>query len=253
MDKSDFLNTALNAVKSAEEIILHYFDTNLVVDIKSDLSPVTKADKEAEQDIINHIRNTYPSHGFLGEEMGKTSEGAEYIWVIDPIDGTKNYIRKLPFFSTQLALMHRGEIILGVSNAPLLNELLYAEKDKGAYLGEERQKVSEIGKLEDAYVSYGGIKYFENSGKLNSLLELGRNTRQQRGLGDSWSYHLLAKGQIDVILEAYTRLWDIAAVKIIVEEAGGRVTDFNGGEIEVTTNAVVASNAILHDKILAFF
>ena len=131
---SKYLDVAIKAVKRAEEIILECYEKETAVDLKADLTPVTIADTEAQRIIIDEIKKNFPDHGFLGEEKTDKSQSAsEYTWIIDPIDGTKNYIRRIPLFATQLALMHDNEIVVGVSNAPALNELLYAEKGGGCF------------------------------------------------------------------------------------------------------------------------
>lgn len=159
-DSNTFLEVALEAAQAAEKILLKYINTTITVELKSDQSPVTVADKEAEAVIISTIQNAFPDHGFLGEETGLTRERAEYVWVIDPIDGTKNYIRGVPIFGSLIALMKNGEVILGVSNVPLMKELFYAEKGKGAYKNGIPVTVSTRPTLKESYVSHGGINYF---------------------------------------------------------------------------------------------
>jgi len=249
-NKSKFLEIAIEAAKKAEEIILEYYKDNLRTDIKSDLSPVTKADVEAEEKIIAIIKNQFPSHGFLGEESVKNIEKKDYLWIIDPIDGTKNYLRKIPLFATQIALMKRGKLILGVSNAPLLKEMLYAEKGNGAYFNDSKIQVSPIKELDKSYMLFGGIEYFKKHGLLENLISLIENTRGHRGIGDFWSYHLLAQGKVDIMMEAQTKIWDIAALKVIVEEAGGKVTDMKGNEVDLDTSSILATNEKLHQEVL---
>lgn len=144
MEMSDYLKVAIEAAKAAEPTILNYFSKETSIDLKEDQSPVTVADKESEQIIRGVISNAFPDHGFLGEEGNNTNSDTEYLWIIDPIDGTRNYIREIPLFATEIALMKNGELILGVSNAPALKELMYAEKGFGAYLNDELVKVSEV-------------------------------------------------------------------------------------------------------------
>lgn len=249
-NKSKFLEIAIEAAKKAEEIILEYYKDNLRTDIKSDLSPVTKADVEAEEKIIAIIKNQFPSHGFLGEESVKNIEKKDYLWIIDPIDGTKNYLRKIPLFATQIALMKRGKLILGVSNAPLLKEMLYAEKGSGAYFNGSKIQVSPIKELDESYMLFGGVEYFKKYGLLKNLISLIENTRGHRGIGDFWSYHLLAQGKVDIMMEAQTKIWDIAALKVIVEEAGGKVTDMKGNEVGLDTSSILATNEKLHQEVL---
>jgi len=251
-NKSKFLEVAIEAAKKAEKIILRYYQEDIEVDIKDDLSPVTKADVRAEKEIIKTIQAQFPSHGFLGEESTQNIKKKEYLWIIDPIDGTKNYMRKIPLFATQIALMKGGELILGLSNAPALKELVYAEKGRGAYCNGRKIQVSTIKELNKSYMLFGGVKYFEKHNILKNLLSLIDNTQAHRGIGDFWSYHLLAQGKIDVMIEAQTKIWDIAAVKVIVEEAGGKATDMKGNQINLNTSSILATNKSLHQTVLEY-
>lgn len=253
MDKSKFLLVAINAAKNAEGIIMKYYSENLTWQKKSDQSPVTIADTQAEKIIIETIKNSFPDHAFFGEESGNDNVSSKYQWIIDPIDGTKNYTRKIPLFATQIALLEYGEIILGVSNAPAMNEMIFAEKGKGAFMQEKSISVSNIHNLTDSYFCFGGIKYFKRKGYLDSLLKLTENTSGHRGIGDFWCYHLLAQGKIDIMIEAETKIWDFAALKIIVEEAGGKVTDIQGGAITKETTSIIATNKNLHDTVVKMF
>lgn len=253
MNKSKFLLVAIEAVKKAEEIIMKYYSDDLTWQKKSDLSPVTIADTEAEKVIIETIKNSFPDHAFIGEESGNDNINSKYQWIIDPIDGTKNYTRKIPLFATQIALLEDGEIILGVSNAPAMNEMIFAEKGKGAFRQEKSIHVSNIQDLSDSYFCFGGIKYFKKHNYLDSLLKLTENTSGHRGIGDFWCYHLLAQGKIDIMVEAETKIWDFAALKIIVEEAGGKITDIQGNRITKDTTSIIATNKNLHDSVLEIF
>ncbi|MFZ2188789.1 MAG: inositol monophosphatase family protein [Candidatus Moraniibacteriota bacterium] len=253
MDKSNFLLVALEAAKKAERVIMKYYSDDLKWQKKADQSPVTLADTEAEKIIIETIKNSFPDHSFLGEESGNDNTTSKYQWIIDPIDGTKNYTRKIPLFATQIALLEDGEIILGISNAPAMHEMLFAEKGKGAFFQTEKIHVSNIQNLRDSYCCFGGIKYFKKHDYLGSLLELSKSTSGHRGIGDFWCYHLLAQGKIDIMIEAETKIWDFAALKIIVEESGGKVTDIQGNKITNDTTSIIATNKDLHDSILEIF
>lgn len=253
MAKSKFLSTAIQAAKNAEDIILKYYSNRLTWDRKKDKSPVTIADTEAENIIIQTIREEFPDHSFFGEESGDDNTISEYQWIIDPIDGTKNYTHKIPLFATQIALLKNDEIVLGVSNAPALKELVYAEKGAGAYFHKSKTRVSDVNQLSEAYMCFGGIEYFRDTGKLDNLLELVDTTYGHRGIGDFWCYHLLAEGKIDIMIEARTKIWDIAAMKIIVEEAGGKITDICGKHVNKDTTSIIATNGKLHEAVVKFF
>jgi len=256
MEKSIYLEIGLEACQKAEGIILSYLPQNGgIVNNKLDGSPVSKADLESQKAIIDTIRTAFPDHSFLGEEDGERNslDGKEFVWIIDPIDGTKAYLRKNPLFATQIALMQNGKIILGISNCPLLKELMYAERGKGSFLNDQKMTVAKISEIKDASASFGAIKYFEKINKTKNLIELSENVRWARGIGDFWSYHLLAQGKIDVMIEASTKIWDIAALSVIVEEAGGRVTDLNGLPLSIETSSALATNGLLHEKMRNYF
>lgn len=251
---SDFLTVAIDAAKNAEEIILSYYNENsITVELKPDETPVTRADTEAEKAIRETIKKSFPDHGFLGEEFGTQEGTSPYTWIIDPIDATKNYIRKIPIFGTQIALMHDDELILGISNAPLLNELLSAEKGKGAFLNGESIKVSKVSQLSEAMICHGGIKWFVEKEIFDGIYNLINDTARSRGFGDFYSYHLVASGRVDAVIEAAISIWDIAAITVIVREAGGMVTDVQGQAITKDTASLVATNGILHNTILDYF
>jgi histidinol-phosphatase len=250
---SPYLTVAIEAVKAAEKVIKKYYSKDIRFTLKSDQSPVTIADKEAEEVIKTVITKAFPEHTFLGEEFGTSNVNSEYLWIIDPIDGTKHYTRQIPLFATQLALMKGDKIILGISNAPGMNELIYAEKGKGAYLNNNKISVSTISEIENSYMSFGGIGYFHKHNLMDNLIRIEKNTQGHRGIGDFWSYHLLSSGKIEIMIEAETKVWDIAAASTIVEEAGGKVTDIKGNPVNRTTNSIVATNGLVHDKVLAYF
>ncbi len=251
----ELLNVALDAVKQAETIILHYHGKDLQEEIKQDMSPVTIADKEAEAIIKKTIRRHFPDHTFYGEEGEKTNLEAHkgYTWIIDPIDGTKCYTRSSRLFATQLALMHDGELVLGVSNAPLMNELVYAQKGHGCFFNGAKVSVSVANSIQDAYLSYGSLKYFSKNNQFEQLLTLSSSVKWSRGIGDFWSYHLLAQGHIDIMIESETKLWDIAALSVIVTEAGGKISQMDGQPINHNTTDVIATNGLIHEDIIRIF
>lgn len=251
---SEFMDVALRAVKEAEKIIMSYYGSDLQIETKEDATPVTIADKEAEMKIREIILAAFPNHIVYGEEGAKLAgTDAQYTWLVDPIDGTKRFIRQHGFFGTLLALYHNGEIVLGVSNMPTQGELMYAEKGNGAFLNGKQVHVSDVEKLSKAYMSYGTMKYFTHSGQEQNLLALARNTQWARGMGDCWSYHLLAQGKIDIVAEGETKLWDVAPFKIIIEEAGGIMSQIDGSNIDLSLRSSLATNGYLHSQTLAAF
>jgi len=251
---SQFLKVALEAAKNAEEIITAYYtDDAMNVELKEDETPVTIADRGAEKVIRETIKQAFPDHGFLGEEYGIEEGDSPYVWIIDPIDATKNYIRKIPIFGTQIALMKGKELILGVSNAPLLNELLYAEAGNGAFLNGEPIQVSDVAHPKGAMVCHGGLKWFVEKGTFPGVYNLINDAARTRGFGDFYMYHLVASARVDAVVEAAISIWDIAAATVIVREAGGKVTDIQGQPITKDTASLVATNEVLHNTVLDYF
>ncbi len=248
-----FLEVGLEAVVAAQEILLKHFDTNVAFEKKNDNSPVTIADREAEAAIKQVIQNYFPDHGFYGEEEGEHNKEAECTWVIDPIDGTKSYMRGLPYFATELALVRGGEIILGISNAPVLQKLLHAEKGKGTHLHGKQINVSSIKNLEDAFLCHGSLRSFIPLGQFEHLGNLFGNCFAEKGFGDTWGFHYVAEGKIEGIVLAKIFYWDVAAQVILIEEAGGKVTDLFGQPLTMDSRTVVASNGLVHDQLLSFF
>ena len=248
--KSAELKIALEAAAAAAEISRSYYRGNISVTIKEDLTPVTQADVECEQAIRKIILDAFPDHGFYGEETGKTQEGADNLWLVDPIDGTKAFVRQYPFFSTQIALMHAGELVLGVSCGTMFEELAWAERGCGAWLNGERLCVSNIGDPQRAAISTGNLKSLAMSDGWARLGQLIAKSYRIRGYGDYYHYHLLAAGKIEAVIESDVNILDIAAVAVIVEEAGGRFTDLNGVQPGLETRSVLAANPGLHGKYL---
>jgi len=248
--KSAELMIALEAAAAAAEISRGYYRGNVSVTTKGDMTPVTQADLECEQVIRKIILGAFPDHGFYGEETGKTQEDAESLWLVDPIDGTKAFVRKYPFFSTQIALMRDGELVLGVSCGTMFEELAWAERGCGAWLNGVRLHVSEIDDPERAAISTGNLKSLALSDGWPRLGDLVAKAYRIRGYGDYYHYHLLAAGKIEAVIESDVNILDIAALAVIVEEAGGIFTDLNGAQPGLAIRSVLAANPGLHRKYL---
>lgn len=246
----EFLPAALDAAQAAAVVIRKAYRGNFAVSYKADASPVTEVDVAAEKAIKATLKKCFPTHGYYGEETGREQADAEYLWLIDPIDGTKAFVRGYPIFSVQIALMHKGELILGVSYAPCWNdgrgEIVFAEKGRGAWLGEERLQVSEVETLNQATLSTGNIGRLAKSPQWAELGRIIPQLHRIRGYGDFLHYHMLANGKIDAVVESDVNILDIAALAVIVREAGGTFTDLNGGPIGLDTTTVLATNGRLH-------
>ena len=250
MNPSSELQAALTAAEQAAVIARSLYRRNLEVRIKADKSPVTEADVRCEQAIRGVLEARFQEHGFYGEETGARDEHAENVWLVDPIDGTKAFVREYPMFSTQIALLQDGEIVLGVSSAPVYGELVFAERGQGAWLGDKRLAVSEVATLEAAALSAGNLRTLASGPQWARYGELVARVDRIRGYGDFLHYHLLAAGKIDVVIESDVNILDIAACVAIVTEAGGRFTDLSGAPVTRETTTVLATNGRLHEAVL---
>jgi histidinol-phosphatase len=251
VNPSPELKAALDAAEQAAGIARALFQRNIEVRIKADKSPVTEADVRCEIAIREILEARFPAHGFFGEETGSRDADAESLWLVDPIDGTKAFVREYPMFSTQIALMRRGEIVLGVSSAPVYGELNFAERGCGAYLNGKPIAVSQVATLEAAALSSGNMKSLASGGQWARYGALVARVGRIRGYGDFLHYHLLAGGKIDAVIETDVNILDIAACAAIVSEAGGRFTDLNGAPLTLQSTSVLATNGRLHAPVLA--
>jgi histidinol-phosphatase len=250
---SEFLTAALEAAGAATEIVTRLYRSNSAVRLKADKSPVTDADVAAEKAIRAVIEKRFPRHGFYGEETGKTQADAEFLWVVDPIDGTKAFVREYPMFSTQIALMHRGRLIVGVSSAQPFGELAHAERGAGAFLNGERIRVSGLTRVEEASLSTGNLKSMARGPRWPRFGELVTRLDRIRGYGDFLQYHYVASGRIEAAVESDINILDIAALAMIVEEAGGQVTDLDGRPVSLEMTSILASNGAMHQAFLDAF
>jgi len=250
----DDLELALELTALADEITLGRFRADdLAIETKPDLTPVTEADRGVERLVRDRLAGARPGDAIVGEELGGSGEGPRR-WIIDPIDGTKNYVRGIPVWATLLALEVAGRVEVGVVSAPALNRRWWANRGGGAFVDDgrttSRLHVSAVARLEDAQLSFAGFEDWEGIGRLDDLLELGRRCWRTRGLGDAWNYMLVAEGGVDIGLDAEVKLWDLAAPMVIVEEAGGRFTDL-GGTARADGGDAIATNGLVHDAALA--
>lgn len=248
-----FLEVAIAAAKSSAEVIRSYYRGDFRVEIKPDQSPVTVADREAEDIIRGMLLGAFPGHGFYGEETGSTAKDSEYLWLVDPIDGTKSFVAGYGMFSTQIALMHRGELVLGVSSAPAHHELAWAVRGQGAFLDGQPIRVRDAGSIREAAVSTGNLKSMALSPRWSALGTIAANANRIRGYGDYYHYHRLAAGQLNAVIESDVNILDIAALVVIVREAGGTFTDLEGKPPTLDTTSVLAAAPGFHRLLLDLF
>jgi histidinol-phosphatase len=247
----EFLGTALQAVESARELIMSYYNGDFDIEIKADQTPVTVADRGAERVIRDTLSSAYPEHGIFGEEYGADNKETEYLWLVDPIDGTKSFVKRYGMFSTQIALMHRGELILGVSCAPAMDELVWATRGGGAFDSNGQLHISEVESIEQASISTGNIQSLAAGKRWSALGRILAHCNRTRGYGDYYHYHRLAAGQLDAIIESDVNILDIAALYVIVTEAGGVFTDLDGQAPDLDTRSVLAATPALHAELSA--
>lgn len=251
---SPYLKAALEAAETAADVIRKAYRGNFAVEYKADASPVTEVDVAAEAAIKQVLKRHFPGHGFYGEELGREAGDHEHLWLIDPIDGTKSFVRGYPMFSTQIALMRGGELIVGVSSAPSWNggagEIIHAERGAGAWLGGQRLAVSATSAIEKTTLSTGNLARLARSPAWARLGGLIPRLHRIRGYGDFLHYHLLAAGRIDAVVESDVNILDIAALSVIVHEAGGVFTDLEGRALSLDTTSVLACAPALHAPLL---
>src|SRR6185312_2042365 len=227
------------------------YQQNLRITTKADATPVTEADVRSEEAIRAILTERFPSYGFYGEETGQHAMNAENVWLVDPIDGTKSFVRECPFFSTQIALMRAGKLVVGVSSAPAYGEIAWAESGGGAFMNDKPIRVSATHQLAQTIVSTGNLKTLTRSAQWGRYGELIQRISRIRGYGDFVHYHLLARGSLDVVIESDVNILDIAALAVIVREAGGTFTDLHGGPVGLETTSVLATNGVLHETVRA--
>lgn len=250
---TDNLRLALELADAADRITMRYFQSDrLVIDTKPDMTPVTQADKEAEQAIRRILEEKRPEHAVLGEEFGgPTNTKTTTRWIIDPIDGTKRFMRGVPSFGTLLALEQSGELVLGVASAPALGRRWWAARGEGAFLNDRRIHVSQIKQLKDAHLALASLDSWLSQGLYGRLEGIASSAWSTTGFGDFWIHMLVAEGAADAALEPAGAVWDFAALKVIVEEAGGQFTDFGGNRVADGGTGLSSNGGPIHAELLS--
>ncbi len=250
----DYLNVAIEASKEAGRFLkINLGKVKNIQTKKEEINLVTEIDKETEKKIVEFIKSKFPHHSILAEESGEAKLDSGYKWIIDPLDGTTNYTHSFPVFCVSIALEHKGEVILGVIYDPNFDELFWAEKGKGAFLNGKKISVSRTDKLIKSMLATGfPYNVRENPDNciehfVNFLME----AQAIRRLGSAaLDLAYVACGRLDGFWEVNLNPWDVAAGKIIIEEAGGKVTDFYGNKFSIYTKGIVASNGLIHEQML---
>ncbi len=235
------------AVESGK-VIKKYFRSGINVELKADSSPVTIADKKAEEIIRNMIAKEFPGHGILGEEFGDENPDAEYKWIIDPIDGTKSFIHGMITFGTLIALTKNGKPLLGVINQPVLNEFLIGDNNSTELNG-IKVKIRTVEKLEDALLlttDHLNVEKYRNKQKFDTLI---KKVNLYRTWGNCFGYYLVATGYADIMTDPIMSVWDTMALIPVIKGAGGVITDFQGGDV-MKSNSVIAASPLIHPEVI---
>lgn len=249
-DLRPLLDFATEAAYTAGRLTLGYYQNAPTTERKSDHSPVTIADRAAEQHLRDRIQRFWPDHAIHGEEFGQHHADSPFKWVIDPIDGTQSFIHGVPFYGTLLALLHNDQPIVGVIYHPALEEMVAAAQGLGCYFNGRLAHVSATTTLADAALLTSTLNYFDKLGKAAAWQRLVNATEIQRTWGDCYGYTLVATGRADIMVDPIMEIWDAAPLQVIIEEAGGRFTDWQGVPT-IHHRECIATNGHLHTAVLA--
>lgn len=243
------LRLALELADAADAITLRHFQSaTLAVRTKIDMSPVSEADEAVERALRERLAAERPDDGIVGEEFGTSGSGARR-WVVDPIDATANYVRGIPVYGTLIALVENDRPTVGVISSPALSRRWWASRGDGAFCNGRPMQVSRIDAIEDAHLAYASVRDWEKYDLGEQFLALMRRCARARGFGDFWMHMLVAEGAIEIAVEPEVAPWDMAAVQVIVEEAGGRFTDLRGNA-RYDGGSGISTNGLLHDEVL---
>jgi histidinol-phosphatase len=251
VDLDRALELAREAAARAGAIAMQHFHQPLEIETKEDDSPVTVADRECERVIREMIESAFPDHAVYGEEFGRSGDH-RCLWLIDPIDGTRSFIRGLEFWSVQIALMVDGELVLGVSAAPPFDETAWAVAGRGASLDGRALTVADTTSFERMDLSLGNVRSLARGAGWSRVGQLVQRAARTRGYGDFYPYHRLAAGGLDAVVESDVNILDIAALTVVVREAGGVVSQLDGRPIGLESTDIVAAVPALHERLVSF-
>lgn len=249
-DLEEILEEATDIVEEASEIALSYFRQAVLIESKADGTPVTIADKKTEEQIRKELERAFPKHGILGEEFGTKDLDAEYVWTIDPIDGTRSFISGIPLFGTLVGLLHRGDPVVGIMVLPALNETYMAARGLGAYCDGVQLHVSQRSSLDGAFISCGDSSGFEAAGKKKMLHSLVDKVGNIRGYTDCFGHSLVLRGAADAMVDPIVSIWDVAPLACLVEEAGGEYFSLEG-EATIQGKSFITCGPNLKHEILS--
>lgn len=249
---TELREAAVEFARIAGQSTLNYYQNIFDIDYKTDNSPVTIADREAELSIRDNIKNHFPDHGIIGEEFGKENDDRDIVWVLDPIDGTKSFLHGIPFYTTLIGILIKNESKVGVIYAPALDEMVSAAIGLGCDFNGEKASVRECKVLSEATFLTTDIQSFYDYGHGESLEKLMSQTRYHRTWGDAYGHMMVAIGRADIMVDAVLNVWDAAALLPILQEAGGSYSDLKGDKTIYTGNAL-STNKDLKNEIIKIF
>lgn len=252
LDLQKALDVARSAAQAAAKVALPYFERGVAVERKADRSEVTEADRASERAIVQIISEAFPEHGILGEEGGQQREHPDARWIVDPLDGTRGFTRGGKFWGPLIALQWKGEIVAGAMALPALGQQYWAAKGMGAYRDGNRLSVSSISSWEDATLSVGELGKILGSDRGPAVNALIQSCASTRGYGDLAGCALVLEGQAEVFIEGGVQVWDLAPLRILIEEAGGRYSNWDGVD-ELERGEALISNGHVHDHVLERF
>lgn len=245
----DLRDFAAELAWMAGKLTVRYFQSGLTPDIKADESPVTIADRASERLMRELIETRYPDHSILGEEEGETRPGASHRWILDPIDGTKTFVRGVPLYAVLVGLEREGEAVVGAVNIPAMDDFLVAARGEGCTWNGRRARVSTVGALRDALLLCTDTEGMAPYGRDDAYRRLVAATKMQRTWGDAYGYALVATGRAEVMLDPNMSIWDCAALLPVLQEAGGTFTDWRGTPT-ISANEAIATNGLVLEEVL---
>ncbi len=247
IQNSKELDVAIETAKIGADIALSYYQTDLEIELKEDRSPVTVADKAAEEEMKRYILSHYPKVHILAEESGGDRLHEEF-WIVDPIDGTRSFARGIPWWCNLTAFFKNGEVVVGVCYFPVTDSILYAEKGKGCFLNGKKVTVSDVDDLKRSYIAYGSPRYFPNK---EVILDLASAGYVSRSPDPTYAAFLVATGKYETVITANAKTWDAAPFALIIAEAGGTFTNLHGEPWTIHDVGYIASNGKIHKEIVS--
>ncbi|MBT5375435.1 MAG: hypothetical protein HOL15_01320 [Nitrospinaceae bacterium] len=253
MNLLEVKDAALSFMKPAKAEVLKWYRGQFSVDLKEDQSPVTIADRNAEEILRKKISKYFPDHGIIGEEFGSVKPDAEWVWTIDPVDGTRSFVQGLPLFASLISLLHKGEPVIGIIELPALGETAWAVKGKGAFSNGSPLKVSPQSRMKGAFVAVAD-HYCFRSEKCTSLYNsLNKEAAIVRTYPDAFGHLMAIRGVVDVMVDPLAKIWDYAPCKILVQEAGGRFANFSGNRASIEEGTAIVGNTKLVQQVRKIF